>query len=119
MSYATKLGLALALCVVSGAALAQADCSTVPEAMRARCQEAARIKAACPGLEGEALKTCQQKNANYANMKEDCSKLQGEPRAKCETQNRAMDKSSTCSGKTGVDLQSCIREKAAGEALAK
>src|SRR5262245_53726352 len=109
MRHAMNIGFAIALCMATSSAVAETDCNAVPEAMKARCQEAARIKAACAGLEGDALKTCQQKNASYARMKDDCSKLEGEARTRCETHNRAMDKSATCAGKTGPELESCIR----------
>ena len=104
----------LALCAATCAVWAQpADCTMVPPSMQARCEEAMRIKKACAGLAGDALKACQQKNMRYGNMKEDCSTSQGEARARCEAHNKAMMTAEPCSGKTGAELDACVKARAA------
>jgi hypothetical protein len=90
-------------------AWAQSECDRVPEGMRARCEEAMTVKQACKGLKGDALKTCQQKNVSYTNMKEECSKLAGDAKASCLLGNRTLDKAGPCSGKTGTELDACMR----------
>ncbi len=114
-----KIVIAAAWFASSTAAIAENQCGMVPENMRARCEEAMRVKTACAGLEGEALKTCQQKTMQYGNTKEDCSKLSGAPLTQCQQHNQAMTIASPCSGKTGADLQSCIREQASKGAMVK
>ena len=91
------------------------DCSMVPPSMQARCEEAMRIKKMCAGLAGEALKSCQQKNRQYTNMKEDCGTAQGDARARCERHNKAMMTADPCSGKSGPELEACVKAHAAGK----
>ena len=108
------LGLALALSGASITSFAQADkCAMVPENMRARCLEAMKVKETCAGLEGAALKECQQKSVNYGATKENCAPLAGDAKAKCELHNRSMETASPCTGKSGADLEKCAREQGA------
>lgn len=108
------LVLGVSLAAASSGAFAQADkCAMVPETMRARCEEGMRVKEKCAGLEGPALKECQQKNVNYGATKENCSALAGEARAKCELHNRNMNAASPCSGKAGAELEQCAKEQGA------
>lgn len=105
-----NLVLGLSIAAASGAAFAQADkCAMVPENMRARCEEGMRVKEKCAGLEGAALKECQQKNVNYGAMKGNCGSLAGDAKAKCEMQNRTADAAQPCSGKTGAELEACAK----------
>jgi hypothetical protein len=109
-----KIVVGMALGVATCAAWAQpADCSMVPPSMQARCEEAMRIKKACAGLAGEPLKACQQKNTQYGNMKEDCSTAQGDARTRCEAHNKAMMTADPCNGKSGPELETCVKARAA------
>jgi len=101
------------------AAQAQTDCSMASEGTKARCEEAMRVKKACAGLEGDALKTCQQKNVRYGETSEDCSKLSGELRLSCERHNRSMSAAAPCSGKTGTELDACAKAQAAARGAPK
>jgi hypothetical protein len=94
-------------------AWAQSECDRVPEGTRARCEEAMRIKQACKGLQGDALKACQQKNVTSQNLKEDCSRLAGDAKASCLAGKRTLGKAGPCSGKTGAELQACLRTEVA------
>jgi hypothetical protein len=49
--------------------------------------------------------------AGYAQDK--CGMVPEAMRARCEQHNRAMDISSPCSGKTGADLEQCVRMRGA------
>ena len=112
-----KIAVGAALGVATCAAWAQpADCSMVPPSMQARCEEAMRIKKACAGLAGETLKACQQKNMQYGNMKEDCSTAQGDARTRCEAHNKAMMTADPCNGKSGPELDACVKARAAAAA---
>jgi hypothetical protein len=62
------------------------------------------------GLEGTALKECQQKSVNYGATKENCASLAVEAKARCEQHNRSMEAASPCTGKTGAELEKCARE---------
>lgn len=110
-------GLALfagvAALAFSAAAAAQADCSKVPEQYRARCEEALRVKAACAGLEGEALKNCELRHYNYGAATENCASLAGEAKLQCDLHNRTMQAVGPCRGKVGADLEACIKTQAA------
>ena len=106
----------LALAVASIGALAQDKCASVPEGMRARCEEGMRVSQACAGLTGEALKTCQQKTVQFGAMREDCGSLAGEARARCEQNNRSVEAAKPCKGKSGPDLETCIKTEAAAAA---
>jgi hypothetical protein len=98
------------LAAASGGAMAQATkCAMVPENMRARCEEAMKVKEKCAGLEGAALKECQQKSVDYGAAKEDCGKLQGDAKSKCELHNRSMDAAGPCKGKAGAELEACVK----------
>ncbi len=111
-----KAAAGTVLCVAACDAWAQPeDCSMVPPSMQARCEEAMRIKKACAGLAGKALKSCQQKNMQYGNMKEDCSTAQGDARARCERHNKAMATADSCNGKSGPELEACVKARAAGK----
>ena len=103
----------------SAGANAQSDCTMVPDSTKARCEEAMRIKKACAGLEGDTLKACQQKNMQYGHMKEDCSKLAGDAQRQCEMHNRGMGMASPCSGKTGAELEACVKAAGAAGAVTK
>jgi hypothetical protein len=98
--------------IASGSALAQSPCDQVPESMRARCEEAEKVKKACSGLKGEARKTCQQRNVEYRNLKEDCGKLAGDAKAACLRDSAVLDKVGPCSGKTGAELDACVKARA-------
>ena len=112
-----KAAAGMALCVATCTAWAQpADCSMVPPSMQARCEEAMRIKKACAGLAGDALKACQQKNMQYGSMKEDCSTAQGDARARCEAHNKAMMTADPCRGKSGSELEACVKARASAAA---
>src|SRR5690349_21002145 len=105
----------LAMAAASLGAFAQADkCAIVPENMRARCLEGMRVKEKCAGLEGAALKECQQKNLNYGATKEDCTKVTGDAKTKCELHNRSMDIAGPCKGKAGAELEACIKSQVGG-----
>jgi hypothetical protein len=108
-----------ALAAASVGALAQDKCAMVPDGMRARCEEAMRVKKACEGLTGDALKTCQQKNVDYGATKENCAALQGEARARCEQHNRSAAAADACNGKTGAELEQCVKSQAAARASPK
>ena len=101
------------LAAASGTAYAQADkCAMVPENMRARCIEGMKVKEKCAGLEGAALKECQQKNVSYGAAKEDCGRLTGDARSKCEMHNRTMEAAGPCKGKSGAELEACAKAQA-------
>jgi hypothetical protein len=107
-----NLVLGLCLAAASGAALAQADkCASVPENMRARCEEGMRVKEKCAGLEGAALKECQQKSVSYGATKMNCTAMQGEARIRCEQSNKAMEAAAPCTGKAGAELERCAKEQ--------
>ena len=108
------MAASILLAAASGSAMAQADkCAMVPENMRARCEEGMRVKEKCAGLEGQALKECQQKNINYGAAKEDCGKLSGDAKSKCEMHNRTMDAAGPCKGKAGAELEACVKAQGA------
>lgn len=114
MNRIRTMAACILLAAASGSAYAQADkCAMVPENMRARCLEGMKVKEKCAGLEGEALKECQQKNVNYSATKEDCGRLSGDAKSKCEMHNRSMEAAGPCKGKTGADLESCVKGQAA------
>jgi hypothetical protein len=104
----------LAACTLNSNAWAQEDkCAMVPDGMRARCEEAMRVKQACAGLNGEALKACQQKNVNYGATREDCGSLTGDSKAHCLQHNRSAELAAPCSGKAGAELEECAKTQGA------
>src|SRR5689334_9170143 len=114
MSKLAPLALALALATASLASFAQADkCAMVPENMRARCLEGMKVKEKCAGLEGPALKECQQKNVSYGATREDCGKLTSDAKSKCEMHNRSAEAASPCAGKAGAELEACVKAQGA------
>jgi len=120
MNLLRNLVLGLSLAAASSAAFAQADkCASVPENMRARCEEGMRVKEKCAGLEGAALKECQQKNVNYGATKMNCTAMQGEARIRCEQSNKAMEAAQPCSGKVGIELEQCAKEQGAKGAMTR
>ena len=107
---ALAVGLLLAMACADAAAQAS-KCAMVPENMRARCEEGMKVKEKCAGLEGQALKECQQKNVNYGATRMNCTALQGAAAVRCEQNNRAAEMASPCSGKVGAELEKCAKEQ--------
>ncbi len=104
--------LALAAMLFAAGAFAQTDCSSVPDQSRARCEQAAKLKAVCGGLTGEGRKHCEQRHIDYATAGEDCTSLAGGARLSCEQRSRMMYMATPCKGKAGADLEACIKAQA-------
>ena len=113
MQQFSTTAVALSALLFAGSAFAQTDCSRVPEQYRARCEEGMRVKAACAGLEGEAKKHCEQRHLDFAAARENCGTLAGEARLACEQHNRVMNMAAPCKGKSGTELDNCIKAQAA------
>ena len=105
--------LVLPALLLAGRALAEDNCSRVPEQYRATCEQAMMVKAACGGLQGEARKHCLQRHIDYVGTTENCATLAGETRLQCEQHNRLMQVAGPCGGKAGAELETCIKSQAA------
>lgn len=107
------LTLAFSALLLAGSAFAEDNCSRVPEQYRATCEQGMQAKAACVGLQGEAKKHCLQRHIDYAATTENCAALAGQARLQCEQHNRLMNIAGPCTGKSGAELETCIKSQAA------
>ena len=107
-----KSPMTLALLIIAGAMVAPVaavDCAMVPEAYRAKCEEALKAKGACAGKTGDEYKKCVTGNVDFNKFNSCAKETDAKKKSACEVRTKAQE---ACKGKMGDELKACVSREA-------